>query len=64
MWWTAPDWQTRVTAARRMLEAGQRRGPALDYDVAATATIPHPQQGVLGYAARYQPATARAGKAA
>jgi hypothetical protein len=64
MWWTADDWQARVTAARRMLEAGQRRGPVLDYDVAATATIPHPHQDALGHAARYQSAAARTTKAA
>jgi hypothetical protein len=64
MWFTAEDWQTRLTAARRMLEAGQRRGPVLDYVVARAADVAHPHQEALGYAARYQPATARVGKAA
>jgi hypothetical protein len=64
MWWTADDWQTRVTAARRMLEAGQRRGPVLDYDVARTADVAHPHQEALGHAAHYQPAAARVEKAA
>lgn len=64
MWWTAADWTRRVEAARRMLEAGQRRGPVLDYDVARTADVAHPHQDALGHAAHYQPAAARVGKAA
>jgi hypothetical protein len=64
MWFTADDWQTRVTAARRMHDAGQRRGPALDYVVDRTPTIPHPTHDVLGHTARYQGAQARAVDAA
>lgn len=55
-WFTAADWHTRLTAAQRMAEAGQRRSPALDYVVASTATIAHPTHDVLGHAAHHQAA--------
>lgn len=54
MWFTADDWAVRVEAARRMHDAGQRRGPALDYVVDRTATVPHPTHDAAGHAARYQ----------
>lgn len=64
MWFTQDDWQARLTAARRMLDAGQRRGSALDYVVDATATIPHPTHDVLGHAAHHQATTRQEAQAA